>query len=70
MTARELIREMQLHIVKHPEAADLPIRFEGCTQDEDMDGNLIDIAEIQCVDGIDLRVDLPEMGACFWLRGR
>ena len=44
MTAKQLINELQLHMVRHPEAADLPVNFIGCYDDEDGDGNLINTA--------------------------
>ena len=34
MTAKQLIHEMQLHNVKHPEAANWPIQFLGCRSED------------------------------------
>lgn len=39
MTAQQLVDEMQRLIVQHPEAANLPVQFEGCYATEDGDGN-------------------------------
>jgi len=42
MTAKQLINEMQKLIAQHPEAADLPVHFEGCYAGEDGNGNYPD----------------------------
>lgn len=41
MTAQQLVDEMQRLIVQHPEAANLPVQFEGCNEYEDDNGNLL-----------------------------
>ena len=67
MTARRLIYEMQLHIVKHPEALDWPVRFLGYYNGEDGTGAEICVPEMQTVSRVAL--DVRKDARCFTLNG-
>jgi len=43
MTAKQFIDELQRQIVKHPEAANWPVRFLGCDECEDRDGEMYNL---------------------------